>query len=64
MGAVSAEDEGGSEMSLAIGPDAGVVVPVLAKRELAQTGAVGSFVGAPVAFGGRDKAETAAASPA
>jgi hypothetical protein len=47
---------------------AGLVVPVLAMRELARRGdeGVGSFVCPPVAFGGRDEREIAgaAASPA
>ncbi len=77
---VSAEDEGGSETSIVpIGPGnsgnaaadakfAGVVVLVLAKRELARTDEVGGSLAAraPVAFGGGDgaEAETAGSSPA
>ena len=76
----SAEDEGGSETSIVvpIGPGnsgnaaadakfAGVVVLVLAKRELARTDEVGGSLAAraPVAFGGGDgEAETAGSSPA
>ncbi len=76
---VSAEDEGGSETSIVpIGPGnsgnaaadakfAGVVVLVLAKRELARTDEVGGSLAAraPVAFrGGDGEAETAGSSPA
>jgi len=75
----SAEDEGGSETSIVpIGPGnsgnaaadakfAGVVVLVLAKRELARTDEVGGSLAAraPVAFrGGDGEAETAGSSPA
>ena len=76
---VSAEDEGGLETSIVpIGPGnsgnaaadakfAGVVVLVLAKRELARTDEVGGSLAAraPVAFrGGDGEAETAGSSPA
>ena len=76
---VSAEDEGGSETSIVpIGPGnsgnaaadakfAGVVVLVLAKRELVRTDEVGGSLAAraPVAFGGGNgEAETAGSSPA
>ena len=74
---VSAEDEGGLETSIVpIGPGnsgnaaadakfAGVVVLVLAKRELARTDEVGGSLAAraPVAFGG-EEAKMAAAAPA